>query len=302
MFRLGFVIGALALALALSAGTALAVPGQRPAVHTWPIAAGPASHERPVSAIAHRGASAYAPENTVAAIDEAYARGAHTVEVDVQRTADGKLVLMHDTSLERTTDAEEVFPGRSSYSIGDFTLADIRRLDAGSWFDRAYAGERVPTLGEALDRLSALDMNLLLEIKAPELYPGIERDVRRELAGRPRWLTANGPGRPHRLVIQSFDWDVVRKSKDNLYGIPHALLGKVDEDSLDEYSWADQINPNHTRIDARYVRQVRAAGFEIFPYTINDSQRMREVLRMGVDGFITDYPDVGRKAVEEHLG
>ncbi|XVQ85108.1 glycerophosphodiester phosphodiesterase family protein [Microbispora siamensis] len=100
--------------------------------------------------VAHRGASAYAPENTVAAFELARHRGADMFELDVQETGDHHLVLMHDTTLGRTTDAEEVFPGRAPWRVGDLTLAEIRKLDAGSCFSRKYAGEAVPTLGEAL--------------------------------------------------------------------------------------------------------------------------------------------------------
>lgn len=84
--------------------------------------------------IAHRGASAYAPENTLAAIDKADDLGFRWVENDVQRTKDGQLVVIHDDSLTRTTDVEEVFPGRAPWKVKDFTAAEIAQLDAGSWF------------------------------------------------------------------------------------------------------------------------------------------------------------------------
>ncbi|WP_017589377.1 glycerophosphodiester phosphodiesterase [Nocardiopsis ganjiahuensis] len=326
--RIGFAVGAVSLAFAVVTSPALAAPdlGAAPAAPGPP---GPApdttsgstaesgaervslragalppqqpSQSRPLIAVAHRGASGYAPENTLAAIDEAYRLGAETVELDVQLTSDDRLVLMHDTRLDRTTDVAEVFPGRAPYDVADFSLAEIRRLDAGSFFDEEFAGEPVPLLSEALDRLHAHGMNLLLEVKEPELYPGIEHQIAVELARRPQWLVPNAPGEPHRIVVQSFDWDSTRVSKELLPSVPHALLGRVPEDEIDQYDWAHMINPNHTTIDADYVGEVHDAGMEIMPYTINDPAVMGRVLEMGTDGFITDFPDVGRQAIDDFL-
>lgn len=130
---------------------------------------------------AHRGASAYAPENTLAAVDKADALGFDWVENDVQFTKDGVLVVVHDTDLRRTTDAEEVFPDRTSWAVKDFTAAEIARLDAGSWFGPRFAGTRVPTLKQYLDRVERNRQKLLLEIKSPEIYPGIEKETLRVL-------------------------------------------------------------------------------------------------------------------------
>ncbi|BFO20579.1 hypothetical protein SHKM778_69670 [Streptomyces sp. KM77-8] len=137
--------------------------------------------------IAHRGASAYAPENTLAAVDKAAALGVDWVENDVQRTRDGELVVLHDDSLQRTTDVEEVFPDRAPWKVSDFTAAEIARLDAGSWFDAAYAGARVPTLEQFVHRVEAHGQKLLLEIKNPQLYPGIEGRSSRCWATRAGW-------------------------------------------------------------------------------------------------------------------
>ncbi|MGW5880476.1 glycerophosphodiester phosphodiesterase [Nocardiopsis terrae] len=313
--RIGFVVGAVSLSLAVVASPALAAPtfgatvpekaGQNSARvslrASTPLPQQPPP-SRPLLAVAHRGASGYAPENTLAAIDEAHRLGARTVEVDVQLTSDDHLVLMHDTSLDRTTDVAEVFPGRAPYEVADFTLAEIRRLDAGSFFGDEFEGEPVPLLAEALDRLHVLDMNLLLEVKEPELYPGIEHRIAVELARRPHWLVPNTPEESHRLVVQSFDWESVQLSKGLLPSVPHALLGRVPQDRIDEFDWAHMINPNHTTIDAGYVDSVHAAGLEIMPYTINDPEVMARVLDMGVDGFITDLPDVGQRVIDEFLG
>jgi glycerophosphoryl diester phosphodiesterase len=102
---------------------------------------------------AHRGASHTHPENTLAAIDEAVRLGAQQIEIDIRQTSDGHLVLMHDATVTRTTDAAEKFPGRTSYRVTDFTLAELQTLDAGRWKEARFAGEKIPTLQAALARL-----------------------------------------------------------------------------------------------------------------------------------------------------
>ncbi|MFI6575000.1 glycerophosphodiester phosphodiesterase [Nocardiopsis sp. NPDC050513] len=303
MRRIGIVVGAASLLVTAGAGVSVGAPapdatGLRTAE---PVAVQHPVFERPLIAVAHRGASGHAPENTLAAIDRAHELGAVTVEVDVQLTADGEPVVLHDTTLERTTDVEDVFPDRAPYRVADFTMEEIRRLDAGSWYDAEFAGEPVPTLGEVLDRMEEHGLNLLLELKEPALYPGLERAVADELEDRRgHWFRRTPPWRPRRLVVQSFDWESVRESKDLLPSVPHGLLGVVPEDRIAEYDWAHMINPNHRRVDADYVERVHDAGLEIMPYTINDRAVMDAVLELGVDGFITDYPEVGREAVDEY--
>lgn len=253
-----------------------------------------AAEVRPdITNVAHRGASAHAPENTLSAMREGVAMAAHMVEIDVQRTADGELILMHDTNLVRTTDIEEVFPDLASYEIKDVTMAQVRQLDAGSWFGAEFAGERVPTLTEALAVLRGGDVGLLLEIKEPARYPGIEREIAKEIAKDRWWLKPAPPGLGHRLVVQSFDWPSMKRSQALLPRIPHGLLGRVPEAEIPAYAtWADQINPGFTTVDAAYVQAVHDAGLEIYVYTVNAAADMQAQIAKGVDGIITNYPDV----------
>src|SRR5699024_1122413 len=111
-----------------------------------------------------RGASGYAPENTIAAFDKAVEMKADYFELDVQRSKDGQLVLIHDTTVDRTTNG--------TGAVKDLTLKELKSLDAGSWFDEKYAGEKIPTLGETLDRHRG-KIKILIELKSPSLYPGI---------------------------------------------------------------------------------------------------------------------------------
>lgn len=307
MHRIGIVVGAVSLVLAVSApiaASAAPAPGFDPlgTVTEKPVIVQHAAPRRPLIAVSHRGAAGHAPENTLAGLDAARRLGAQTVEVDVQRTKDGELVLLHDVTLTRTTDVEEVFPKRTSHLLADYTLEEVRRLDAGSWFSADFEGERVPTLREALMRMEALDLNLFLEIKEPARYPGIEKEITAELRRRSTWLEHNPPWEPRRLVVQSFDWESVRSSKRMLPSVPHALLGRVPEARLEEFTWAHMVNPNHTTINAAYVDLLHEHGFETMPYTVNTRAGMDTVLRNGADGFITDYPEAGQRAIRDFLG
>ncbi|MFC3995353.1 glycerophosphodiester phosphodiesterase [Nocardiopsis sediminis] len=280
--------GAAGAADAVSTAAAPAAPGERAASR--------------VLDVAHRGGSAYAPENTLAAIDAAHEHDATAVEIDVQRSKDGELVVVHDTTLARTTDVEEVFPDRSPYNVADFTLAEIQRLDAGSWFGAEFDGEPLPTLEQALDRLGEHRTGLFLEIKSPELYPGIEDDIAETLKAKPGWASENASG-GQRLVIQSFDRASAERSQELLPSVPHGILGRVDEAQIETYAaWADMINPNHTGIDAAYVDRVHEAGMDVVAYTVNEPDDMRAAIGKGVDGIISDYPDVAREVIQEETG
>jgi glycerophosphoryl diester phosphodiesterase len=251
--------------------------------------------------IAHRGASAYAPENTLAAVDEAAALGVDWVENDVQRTRDGELVVLHDDSLQRTTDVEEVFPGRAPWKVKDFTAAEIARLDAGSWFGSAYAGARVPTLEQFVHRVERHRQKLLLEIKNPQLYPGIERQIVKVL-GNEGWLDRRHVR--NRLIVQSFSADSVRTVHGLRPAVKTGFLGTPPVSDLPAYAaFTDQINPSHGSLSAGYVAAVHALKgvhgkpLEVCTWTVNDATAARRVAGFGVDGIITDTPDVVRDAV-----
>ncbi|MGP3950598.1 glycerophosphodiester phosphodiesterase [Streptomyces sp. 7N604] len=252
--------------------------------------------------VAHRGASAYAPENTLEAIDKADELGTAWVENDVQRTKDGELVVIHDTDLKRTTDVEQVFPDRSPWKVADFTLAEIKRLDAGSWFSPDYAGARVPTLEQYLNRVSANHQKLLLEIKAPGLYPGIERQTLRELRGE-GWLDWYHVR--HKLIIQSFSADSVKTVHKLRPDVKTGFLGTPAVADLPQYAaFTDQINPNYKTVTPEYVAAVHALRgahwrpLELFTWTINDGPNATRLAGYGVDGIITNTPDVVREATE----
>lgn len=251
--------------------------------------------------VAHRGASRYAPENTLPAVDRAAAMGIGWVENDVQRTKDGRLVVIHDATLDRTTDVKRLYPKRAPWRVKDFTAREIARLDAGSWFGRRYAGTRVPTLRQYMERVSHNHQNLVLEIKNPELYPGIERQTL-GLLGSVGWLDRDHLR--HRLVIQSFSAKSVRTVHELRPGIRTAYLGTPRVTELKTYArFADQINSEYTKLSPGYVSAVHALKgphakpMKVFAWTVNSGSLARRLTGFGVDGIITNVPDTVRRAV-----
>lgn len=250
---------------------------------------------------AHRGASAYAPENTLESIDRAMAMGFDWVENDVQRTKDGELVVIHDDTLIRTTNVKQVFPDRKSWRIKDFTAAEIRSLDAGSWFGPQFAGARVPTLREYMNHVQRNQQRLLLEIKRPEIYPGIEQQTLHVLE-QTGWLDENHVSR--RLVVQSFSAASIRTVHGLRPDIVTAYLGTPSVADLPKYAeFTDRINPWHKSIDGDWVDAAHelagahGKAMEVAAWTVDDAETARQVQDMGVDGIITDKPDVVRNAV-----
>ncbi|MFE0176442.1 glycerophosphodiester phosphodiesterase [Streptomyces sp. NPDC059002] len=292
---------AAATAVALMGAGALVLPSTTATAQS-PSATSASDHDRPL-VVAHRGASAYAPENTIAAIDKARDMGFRWVENDVQRTKDGELVIMHDETLKRTTDVEEVFPDRAPWKVADFTAAEIAQLDAGSWFSPKYKGQRVPTLSQYMRRVSHNHQKLVFEFKKPELYPGIEEEGLRVLRNE-GWLDKHHV--KSKLVIQSFSADSVKKVHALRPDVKTGFLGTPAVADLPEYAeFADQINATHTSISAGYVEAIHdqkgphGKPLEIFTWTVNDAPSALRVAGFGVDGIITNTPDVVREALDE---
>jgi len=249
---------------------------------------------------AHRGASAYAPENTLAAVDTADDLGIAWVENDVQLTKDGVLVVVHDTTLSRTTDVEQVFPDRAPWAVKDFTAAEIAKLDAGSWFGAGFEGARVPTLTQYLHRVERNRQKLLLEIKSPATYPGIEKETLRVLREE-GWLDRGHV--KNKLIIQSFGAESVKTVHAQRPDVVTGFLGTPAVADLPSYAaFTDQINPSYTTISAGYVAAVQklkgAHGkpLRVNTWTVNTAAKAAEVAGFGVDGIITNNPDTVRDA------
>ncbi len=260
--------------------------GTRPGGRPHPLSR---PHGRP-RVIAHRGASAHAPENTAVAARVAVALGADAVECDVHRTADGALVVIHDRHLRRTTDAATVLPGRRPWRVGDLTLEEIQRVDAGSWFHPSYAGEPVPTLGSWAAAVGTR-AHLLLEIKQPARYPGLAVDLVEELRRVDALRQAVSAGR---LVVQSFDRAWVEAFAELAPETPVGLLvesAPTPREIRALARFADQLNVSHWAVRRDLVRLAHDHGLLVHAWTPNSRWHLWRAFATGVDGVITDHPE-----------
>jgi glycerophosphoryl diester phosphodiesterase len=243
-----------------------------------------------VGNVAHKGASLQAPENTLAAVRQAIAQHANFIGIDVHRTKDNRLVVLHDSRLARTTNVEQVFPGRAPWPVASFTLAEIKRLDAGSWKSTVYLGQRVPTLGQVLNELAPSSTGLFLEIKAPHMngwVDGIGDQVVAQIRRHTSWLAPGGP--QGRLVVQAFDDSFLKDFEAKYDNVVVGTLGGVRR--LDEYaSWADQVNVHYRDVTSAMVARAHDAELGVSTYVVNDVGGMRRVIAAGVDAVSTDRP------------
>jgi glycerophosphoryl diester phosphodiesterase len=226
--------------------------------------------------ISHRGMAGSAPENTLTAIDEAIRRGAEFVEIDIRRSADGAIVLMHDQTVDRTTNGQ----GR----IGELTWDEISTLDAGSHFSPAFAGELVPTLDAVLTLVQTSSITLVLEVKQPDRYPGIALQVAEKL----QKLDLDT-----RVVVVSFDHDWLDEFRSLMPDVPVGYLQvgacirrQMPEDSLVDVHWTSVL------VDPTLIWRTHRRGHRIWTWTVNDVRLARLLTWLGVDGITTDHPDM----------
>lgn len=231
--------------------------------------------------IGHRGAAASAPENTLAGFRRAAALAAPWVEFDARLTADGQAVVIHDDRLERTTDGH----GR----VADRTLAELRRLDAGRWFDAAFAGEPVPTVAEAMTEIAALGLGANIEIKPDR---GREADTARVALAE---AAAVWPSDRPAPLVSSFSQEALAAARAVVPDWPRGFL--VDRLPSD---WRDitvrlaccTVNCNQRHLDAGAVAGIREAGLAVLAWTVNDPRKARRLWDWGVAGLFTDVPEV----------
>ncbi|SDH47163.1 glycerophosphoryl diester phosphodiesterase [Planococcus glaciei] len=233
--------------------------------------------------VAHRGASGHAPENTMGAFQKGFEMKADYIEIDVQMTKDGELVVIHDTTVDRTTNG--------TGKVGSLTFEEIRQLDAGSWFSESYAGEKVPTFEEVIDAFRG-KVGILIELKAPELYPGMEKKIADALMERNMHLSNNG-----KVILQSFNHESMKKSKELLPNLPHGVLvgagwKNVTEEQLAQFAtYADFFNPTMSIVTDELVSDVHEAEMKIYPYTSRTQEQALRLFDLNVDGIITDYTE-----------
>ncbi len=255
--------------------------------------------------IAHRGARSLAPENTLLAAQKGWEIGADLWELDVAVTADGEMVVIHDDTLARTSNAAEVFPGRALWEVHNFTLLEIKSLDFGSWYlktdpfsqiatgnvplpdQQSFKDASIPTLREALEFTKSHQWRVNVEIKNLTAKPG-DAFVVENVITLIKDLQMEDD-----VLISSFNHPyLVRVKKANPVITTAALVGQTVADpvALLAQLGADAFNPS---IGASHVEQfaaLRKAGKDIFVWTVNDEGMMERLIEMGATGLITDFP------------
>jgi glycerophosphoryl diester phosphodiesterase len=246
--------------------------------------------------IAHRGASGSAPENTLSAFKKALEIGVDYVELDIHLSKDGEIMVIHDPTLERTTNG--------TGAVQDKTLAELQQLDAGSWYGDAFKNEPLPTLRQVLELVNGR-AKVLIEIKGPPkegLYAGIEQktlDLIKEFNAY-SWCE-----------MQSFHPEVVENwlaidSQVTVYQLIVGAMAGISYD--DQVRWGNGsgsgarvagINPSKKFARAKYIKKLHKAGYVCFVWTVNETEDMQTLMRKGVDGIITNYPEKLKKLIEE---
>ncbi len=225
--------------------------------------------------ISHRGAAGLAPENTMAAVSAGLRHNAPYIEVDVHRSADNVLVIMHDTAVDRTTNG--------SGEIRDLTWDIVKTFDAGSHFSSEYAGEPVPSLETVLKQVRSRPTTLILEVKNPELYPDIET----QLAQIIRKFEATD-----KVMLISFDWRWLERFHQIAPEIPVASLAiwKLWQ-QLPPATYMVNVHWSTVLLDPTQVYRLHRRGYVVGVWTINHTWLIKLLWGLGVDGITTDYPD-----------
>lgn len=231
--------------------------------------------------IAHRGASAYAPENTMAAFKAAKALGSHCIEFDVMLSQDGVPFVFHDQSLKRIA--------RIKGDFGETLTADVEKLDAGNWFSSRFKHEKIPTLKEVL--LWMLDSNVQANIEIKP-YPGTTEATTTAIL---QALNRYWPQDKDLPIVSSFDKDALLLLRSLSPEMPIGLL--FDSWTPDWEKEAKKVNPysihyNWKALTKKRVETIKCKGYKLFAYTVNDSRRAKQLFSWGLDAVFSDYPDL----------
>jgi glycerophosphoryl diester phosphodiesterase len=231
--------------------------------------------------IAHRGASAYAPENTLAAFDLAYISGAQWIEFDVMLSQDGEPFVIHDDTLQRTTNGHG--------HVSNTPSKELQQLDAGSWFSKQYRGEKIPHLLNVLKWLIFSDVQANIEIKPA---PGFEEQTAVVVMS---YLQRYWPISASLPLVSSFNEEVLTICQSLAPELPLGLLihewdgsWQKKAEMLNCYS----VHMNHRILTQDRVKQVKQAGFHLLSYTVNRRSLAEKLLNWGVDAVFSDYPDL----------
>ncbi|WP_374654429.1 glycerophosphodiester phosphodiesterase [Dongia sp.] len=237
---------------------------------------------RPLSlprVIGHRGAAEAAPENTLASFREAKRQGAHWVEFDAKLSADNRAFLLHDDNLDRTSNTT----GPARARLYD----EIRGLDAGSWKNPAFAGEKMPLLAEALSLFAQEDLRFNLELKP---CPGRARETAKIILDE---LAHLWPAARPKPLVSSFVLECLEIARDQAPELPRGLL--LEDHPANWLDLAQNLKTDTVNIwdgaaTPEWVAEIKAEGFGLLVYTVNDASRAKQLIDWGVDGVFTDAP------------
>jgi glycerophosphoryl diester phosphodiesterase len=237
--------------------------------------------------VAHRGASGYAPENTMAAIKKAITMGVDMIEIDVQLSKDKEVVLMHDLTVDRTTNGKG--------KVRDLYLEEIKKLDAGKWFSSEFLGEKVPTLEEVIQAING-QCKLLIEVKRV-------KSKKLEIENKIVQLI-NKYNAYNWCIVQSFETQVIKNIQEldksiechklvtmNISVLPLHIDSRIKTGTIYKYKTVQSINPYFKMLNKRKVNKIHSRGQKIITWTVNEPEDMKRMIEMGVDGIITNYPD-----------
>ncbi len=237
---------------------------------------------------AHRGASQTAPENTLASIEAAIQLNPDRIEIDVQQTLDSIVILMHDITLERTSNGFGL--------IKEQTFKDISKLDAGSWFSNHFTGEKIPTLEEVIKLING-KCQLIIEIKkGSDFYPDIEKHVLKliQKQNAENWISIhsfdykvletvhnlNPDIRLHKLLLGKFKY------------IPFIISNKIEPINISDYPYIKEYSINYTFANNEIIHLLKSFDKKVNVWTVNDSHVANKLIQLGVDGIITDTPNL----------
>lgn len=235
----------------------------------------------PVEVTAHRGYSAAYPENTIPAFKGAIQVGADWAELDVQQTADGEVIVMHDSNLKRTTGLDK--------EVWQVTWDEIKDLDNGSWFDKKYQTVRIPTLEEVL-KVCRGKIHLNIEIKPS----GHDKDLEEQVAKLLKKYHMRDT-----CVVSSLKYDSLRKIKEADDSIETAYITSVSYGNFTDLEYADGYSVESTLLSKSFVNKAQKAGKQIYVWTVNSEERLEKVVGMGIDNVITDDPVMAKELFYE---
>jgi glycerophosphoryl diester phosphodiesterase len=236
---------------------------------------------------AHRGASAYAPENTLAAFHLAIQQQADAIEFDAKLSADGHVVIIHDQTVDRTTNGKG--------KVGSLTLEDLRRLDAGQAYDQAFRGETIPTLDEVLEKIGS---EIFLNIELTN-YASPTDSLPEVVAERIRAFNLDD-----RVLISSFNPIALRRFHQRAPHIPLGLLAQVGitgawaRSPLGRWVPHQALHPAFQDATKRLIARKQRHGYRVHVYTVNHPQTLTQLFQWGVDGVFTDDPPLAQRTLE----